>query len=382
MAQAMSAVQDTHVEGIPIAQIREALKQEWTRLSALVEEQTGSPPLRASTATLVFVTRAGAEAQRARETLHRLASTVPSRAILFIFDESRQTPIANIWAHCAIGPRGKQGHCYDVIEIALPSERAVAIPNIIAVHRLGGLPTFIVWDMPVDFESASFRAINQMVDRVVLDTERIDQPLDAMQRYAMFLGTAGSTIIGSDLAWTRLSTWRELIAHSFDPANMRRFATAIRSMDITYDQSQASGAILLASWIVSRMGLRPVSAEDSATTLTLRASRPDGSRRLDIQLHHSQRSGIGIRSVRLLARDRGEVAKVSILRDQRARSVHRIESTGMPRQERVVHHPELSPDELVAAELTRFTRDRIFEESLAIGAEFQRILASKENRDQ
>ncbi|HLT19508.1 MAG TPA: glucose-6-phosphate dehydrogenase assembly protein OpcA [Thermomicrobiales bacterium] len=382
MATAMSVIQDTHAEGIAIPRIREALNQEWARLSAIIQEQTGSPPLRASTATLVVLARAGSESERAREMLHRLASAVPSRAILFIFDNERQAPVASIWAHCTIGQRGKQGHCYDVIEISLPPERAVAIPNIIAVHRLGGLPTFIVWDMPVDFESREFRSINQMADRVVLDTERIDQPLDAMQRYAMFLGTAGSTVIGSDLAWTRLATWRELIAQSFDPPNMARFATEIRTMDLTYDQSQASGAILLASWIVSRLGLRPESAVDSATTLQLRARRPDGSRSLDIQLHHSQRSGIGLRSVRLLARDRSGTAKISILRDHRGRAIHRLEATGMPRQERVVHHPEQPLSELVAAELTRFSRDRIFEEALAIGAQFQRILTSRESSEQ
>jgi glucose-6-phosphate dehydrogenase assembly protein OpcA len=218
MASSMNVVQDVHAEGIPVSDIRKALNHEWGELSGHIRKQTGSPPLRASTSTLVVMTRAGADLRRARETLHQLASAVPSRAILFILDESRNTPIANVWAHCSIGARGKHGACYDVIEIEMPLDRLDAIPNIIAVHRLGELPTFVVWDGPADIESREFRNVARLTDRYIIDTERFDEPLAALERYAMFLGTAGSTVIGSDLAWTRLSTWRELTSRGISAA--------------------------------------------------------------------------------------------------------------------------------------------------------------------
>jgi glucose-6-phosphate dehydrogenase assembly protein OpcA len=190
----------------------------------------------------------------------------------------------------------------------------------------------------------------------------------------VFLGTAGSTVIGSDLAWTRLSTWRELIAQSFDPSNMRRFAGDIRSLDLTYDAAQASGAILLGSWIVSRLGFHPVRASDSPSTLQLVARHPKDGRQLNIKLHHSQRTGIGVRSVRILARTGSEYARISILKDDHGKSIHRIDCAGMPRQERVVHHSEPPRGELIAAELMCYKRDKTFEEALACGAQFQKII--------
>ncbi len=369
----MTAIQDAHAEGIPISAIRSTLTQEWQRLSSYVAEETGSPPLRAATSTLVLIVGPGDEYQRAREALHQLASVVPSRAILFVLDEERSTPVAHVWAHCTIGDRHRPRSCYDVIEIELPHNRIEAIPNMIAVHRLGQLPTFVIWNGVAEFESSAFHDIAVLADRLVVDSERFSDPLKALQRYARLLESEGSSVVGSDLVWTRLSTWREIIAQSFDASNTRRFAPEIREIDLSYDASQASGAILLVSWVISRLGLEPQDVLTTPSALSLRARSPDGNRQLNANLHQSRLSGAGLRSVRLLARSGSETVKISIINDDRGRSIHRIDCTGMPRQERVVHHQAPPRNELIAAELLRHSRDSVFEKSLAVGAQIQHI---------
>ncbi len=362
---------------VPISKIRDALHKEWTSLSAEVEQQTGSPPLRANTSTLVVIAEQGSVVQSTRHVLHQLASAIPSRVILFVIDPDCDTPVASIWAHCTLTTRGKQGGCYDVIEVTLPANRMQAIPNIVAVHRLGELPTFVVWTGQPAIGSTDFTAIATVADRLVIDTESFDDPHHALSDYAQFLGTAGASVLGSDLAWTRLSTWRELIAQSFDPPGMRRFAMNIRSVDITYDNSQASGATLLASWLTSRLGLQPVNAVDSRSSMELRASDGTSDHRVTLNLNHSHRSGIGIRSVRILARSGSSVARISIFKSDGGTSTARVESPGMPRQERVVQHVDPPRQELIAAELMRHTRGRIFESTLSTAARYCRIMESK-----
>lgn len=363
--------------GIALSEIHDALIKEWSDLSSEVESQTGNLPLRANTCTLVVITARGAAVRAVREALHQLAAAIPSRVLHFVFEPKQQTPTAEIWAHCALTPSGKQGGCYDVIEVVISPDMVNAIPNIVAIHRLGELPTFVVWIGQADIGSPGFRSVTSVADRLIIDTESYSRPLAALRDYAMFLGTAGSGVLGSDLAWARISTWRELIAQSFDSAPVRRYLWDIRGVDISYDDSQTSGAILLASWLGSRLNLEPVSATDSHTAMELRASSGRSDQRVTFNLHHSHQSGVGIRSVRILARSGSSASRISIIRGTGDTSTARVETSGMPRQERVVHHVDAPRHELIASEFMRYTRDRVFEESLSHAAEFCRILESK-----
>ena len=367
----MTAINAPHHEAsIPISEIHDALQHEWGELSAIVEEQTGALPLRTNTSTLVVLAEAGRPAARARETLHQLAAAIPSRVILFILDRECESGWAAVWAHCALTPRGTSAGCYDVIEITLPPDRLEAIPNIVFVHRLGELPTFLIWNGIVDFDSDGTRAVAAVADRLVIDSESFADPLQATRDYRRFLTGQQSRLLGSDLAWTRMSTWRELIAQSFDPLGTRQFVNDIRRVDINCDQIQSSGAILLGSWIISRLGCSPAEATQSASLLELRSMRNDTEHGPTVRLGSSHLSGIGIRSVRILARSGPETARVSVIRGESGTSTVRVESPGMPPQERVVQHADVPRRELIAAELMQHGRDRVFDDAHALAAQY------------
>ena len=367
----MTAVSAAHHRGsIPISEIHDALQREWGELSAVVEDQTGALPLRTNTSTLVVIADAGTPAARARETLHQLASAIPSRVILFILDNDCDTARAEVWAHCTLTPRGAHGDCYDVIEVTISPERLEAIPNIVFVHRHGELPTFLIWNGSVDFAAPGTRAVAAVADRLVIDTESFDDPLRALKDYDRFLAAHDKRVLGSDLAWTRTSTWRELIAQSFDPPTTRRFVNDIQRVDIGCDQSQTSGAVLLGSWIVSRLGCAAASATRSPSILELQSERDGHGQGPTVRLHSSRHSKTGIRSVRILARSGAETVRVSILRGDGGTSTVRIESPGLPRQERVVQHSGVPRRDLIAAELMQHRREQIFDDALSVASRY------------
>lgn len=363
-------------ERLPLAAIHDALQVEWSELSAEIESQTGQPPLRASTSTLVVIAEAGRAAMEARETLHQLASSIPSRVILFILDRTCERATASVWAHCTLSSRGRQGGCYDVIEITISPNRLPAVPNIVSVHRLSQLPTILIWNGPLQFESPVTAAVTAVADRLVIDTESFDDPLRALRNYHHFLDTHQGRLLGSDPAWTRTSTWRELIAQSFDPPATRSFVTNIRQVEIAYDQSQSAGAILLGSWLVSRLGGSPGEAQPVGRAFEMRSHWSSSGRGPTLRLQPSFQAGEGIRSVRILARAGSESARISILRDRNEMSTVRVKSPGMPHQERVVSHREAPRPELIAAELMQYSRNRAYEEALHCAAGFCELVES------
>lgn len=357
---------------IPIDQVHLELSRDWAEVSAKIEETTGQPPLRATTLTLALIAPHGPEVRQAREMLHHLASAVPSRAILVVARAPVEEIVAQVWAQCTSGTPGPS-HCYDVIQVDTPETELDAIPNIIAVHRLPELPTFVLWTGPADFDSELFRRVSQTADRLIIDSERFDAPYEVLCDYAVFLGTAATSCAGSDLAWARLATWRELVAQSFDSPATARLLPDIGRIDISFEPRREAGAILLASWITSRLGCEPLSVESSGSTSTLTARKPGSGHVITIMLDRVSGTGMGIRAIRLHARAESRATRVSIRRQSTDRSVVRVETTGMPRQERIVQHPRPVSEFVIGAELMKFHRDHVYEEALAHAAGFARL---------
>lgn len=372
--------QQAHSAGpIPVEQLQQELARGWADVSARIQETTGQPPLRASTLTLALIAPYGPEVNQAREMLHQLAAAVPSRAILVVANAPVDEISAEVWAQCTFGTPGPS-HCYDVIQIDTPESELDAIPNIIGVNRLPELPTFVLWAGPVDFESELFRRVSIAADRLIIDSERFDKPYEVLRDYAMFLGTTSTKTAGSDLAWGRLITWRELMAQSFDSPATARLLPVTSRIEISYEPRREAGAILLASWITSRLSCEPLAAERSGATSILTARRSDTGHTITIMLDRVAGTGMGIRAVRLHASAENLQTRVSIRRQAVDRSVVRVETTGMPRQERIVQHPRPVSEMVIGWELMKFHRDQVYEEALAHAAGFARLCMQVEEQ--
>ena len=99
---------------------------------------------------------------------------------------------------------------------------------------------------------------------------------------------------------------------------------------------------------------------------------------MTIMLDRISSTGMGLRAVRVHARAESRAARISIRRQTIERSVVRVETTGMPRQERIVRHPRPDSEQVIGSELMKFHRDRIYEEALAHAASFARLCMKAE----
>jgi glucose-6-phosphate dehydrogenase assembly protein OpcA len=118
------------------------------------------------------------------------------------------------------------------------------LDNVVASRRLSSLPALAWWrggDPQVLDELAP------LVDRLVLDSA---EPLADWRAAAPLVGVTSIT----DLRWTRLTRWRNLMAQFFDVPSVRAAAGDFSRVAIT--AADAHAARLFAAWLSKRLPTR------------------------------------------------------------------------------------------------------------------------------
>jgi glucose-6-phosphate dehydrogenase assembly protein OpcA len=169
-----------------------------------------------------------------------------------------------------------------------------------------------------------------MARKVVLDTAPFDDPKAALQRLASV--SAGGVIMG-DLAWTRLTRWREMLSQVFQNRQQLAKLSAVSELRVTFVAGLETSAWYFAAWVSDVLAAAGVQVRTSV-------SRGD-SLRLDL-------SGEGV-FVSLWRSDGRLIAKVDHL------------TTCMSL-------PQPSDYLLMREELAIVRRDPVFERTLASAA--------------
>jgi glucose-6-phosphate dehydrogenase assembly protein OpcA len=358
-----------------VESIESQLKVAWADLGARAEEENAPAPLRTSILTLVVVARGRREMNAAQDTLDRLMRVLPSRIILISIQNDTESLSAKVSAHCPIH-QGDKASCYEMIEIGTGPGDLRAIPSILTQLEIADLPTFIWWMGAVDVESRDFRRISSAAQRIIIDSSKFRYPSDVFDGYCQYLNEHTEGMAGTDLAWGRLLTLRELLAQSFDDQAAQEMLPELQRVDMTIHPDARAHALLMAGWLSSRLGWVPEDAHESADTITLSARKEDQQ---IIQFNLSQVAGARreLRALRLVAHSGTRSSRVTVRRTDAVRAAVSIEMTDMPRRERIVHCVDRRDDEVLGGELLQFSRDLIYEESLASAAIFASILQQK-----
>ena len=85
-------------------------------------------------------------------------------------------------------------------------------------------------------------------DRVIVDTRVVGYRADALSRLAALTHKVAVT----DLSWTRLKPWRNLLASLFEGRIYRPFLRDVHSVEIT---GHAGPRHMIAGWLMSSLGL-------------------------------------------------------------------------------------------------------------------------------
>jgi len=232
--------------------ILKGLGKLWTSLGQ-EEKQQGKPTvLRACAMTLIVATDEPDSGFAASQTISELMHSHPARGIvLAVSSEAEKGLEARVLAQCW-KPFGKaQQICCEQIEI---TARPQSWPNV--GPTLVGLT---VADLPVIFwcrhkgalrqaatkeEHAGLEAITSLATKIVVDTH--DMP--ASEAVTLIERWQARERVVADLEWTRLTPWREPLAHLFDVCEYK--LADFHSIDIEYtDERPTMAALYLAGWL-------------------------------------------------------------------------------------------------------------------------------------
>ena len=228
------------------------LQNQWEAL-AHEEAKTGGV-LRACAMTLVVAARNAEESLDARQTAGLLMRVHPSRAI--IVHPGKGEFEARVFAECW-KPMGRaQQICSEGIEIIAGKGGFSEVAKFLVPLRVPDLPV-VLWCRGVaPSDTSGYHPLFPLADKIIFDTQAVRDPEESL-RSLRRLHAYGMRV--ADLHWTRLSGWREVVAHLFDEGLK---AKDIRLARITYGgDSITTCARYFEAWVRSSLPLARVSIE-------------------------------------------------------------------------------------------------------------------------
>jgi glucose-6-phosphate dehydrogenase assembly protein OpcA len=109
----------------------------------------------------------------------------------------------------------------------------------------------VLWS-PHGHDDAVDSLLRRIVDVILLDSVVDPDPEEALTRVEELSERAYVV----DLAWLRSTPWRERVAATFDPREMRRMLSAISGVTVRYRPDSEASAYLFVGWLASRLGWR------------------------------------------------------------------------------------------------------------------------------
>jgi len=248
---------------VDVRTIERELSAIWQR-AADEREPARTSVTRTCVLNLVVLTFDGMHGvEPATTVIDQLTAQHPNRAIVVGCDMRAAAPYLDAWvqAHCQLPAPGRPQVCGEQITI---EARGAA-----AGQALSGLMLpLLVPDLPVMVWLPACDALNQplsqrvqrLADRVIVDSTTAAQPL-AMLRTLAELTAQG--VVLSDIAWGRLTAWRELVAGLFDAADHREHLGSVYrvTIDHAHDEAAHAQALLLTGWLASCLDWHIVSHE-------------------------------------------------------------------------------------------------------------------------
>jgi glucose-6-phosphate dehydrogenase assembly protein OpcA len=348
------------------------------------EKSATGPVLCSRTLSLVVYCRAAADLQAAGELLDPVVSQHPCRAILIspAAPNSAEEIHTEVSASCLTSHTGNRYIGRELISIAAKPAAQARVASIVRALVLPDLPVFLWWRDASTLSGELFQQLREVAARIILDSAGLEDLQADWPRVHSLFQRPNSAV--SDLAWSRLTSWRQLIAQLFDGPARAPYLRSLRRVVIEFAGESASSvpadALLLAAWLARQLGFgnpQPLSAtstDDQHVSSAWEVSRSGA--RLQLELRHGKRPGQGVCAV-FLNCDESEPATFVVSRTQDGKGLAtRAELPGQPPMRRLVRTGNESPSCLVSRELEILGRDSLYEEVLRVASDFTPALSA------
>ena len=277
---------------LDVEAVERALSELWQKTTEHPDESEGAV-MRARAANLmVFVTREDALPET-QQTINELALLHPCRALVMMADyEGPDIDIEMfVSAFCQEERRTKKTElCCEEVTLIARGNFTTELPSAATPLLVSDLPVFLWLQDLKRLEDNTFQSLTRTSERLVIDS--VDLPpasfdLDAFPE--LFMRQGSQAIAVNDINWSRLTSWRSLLASFYDVPEYRAELADLQRVSIEYlspsgdPNGVATQALLIAGWLASRLQWTIVAKESKSGLSTYRASTREG-KALDLEL--------------------------------------------------------------------------------------------------
>lgn len=252
-----------------ITRLEKELRDLWTQ----PEDPTAMPKSRVCTMNLEVIASSRELLERYTPVVDEVTASIPSRVILASIEPDADGDEITGSATAVCSVEGGQSICSERITLTATGNAALRSASAIEAFLVPEIPTALVWLGRVHVEDPVFQDLANDAHRIILDS--MYTSVASLLQVASWARKQPNGLIVSDMAWTRLASWQEMIARFFDSAETRHLAAKITK--ITVKQASERGAILgpepalLLGWLATRLDWKT-----SRLGGKMRFKRPDG----------------------------------------------------------------------------------------------------------
>lgn len=230
------------------------LTELWVGLGKQQDGDGSTGVLRACSMTLIAVAEQAEGAENTGETLAALMREHPSRSIVIrLRPEGDPVLDARVFAQCWMPFGQRRQICCEQIEITASDSTLEGVPAVVLPLAVADLPV-IVWCRSARvFRLPAFRDLAGIAHKLIIDSETFPSPRDILPELA---AAAAHRPLVADLAWTRLTRWRELISQIFENRTYVSRLPGIGQIRIAFQGSQPpASACYFAAWLLDSFEL-------------------------------------------------------------------------------------------------------------------------------
>lgn len=248
------------------------------------------------------------------------------------------------------------------------------LPSLIGPLLVPDVPTYLWWSGRGHLDR---QAIGEaaFADAVVVDTERVQRPVEALRELSAFAAGADTPAMVADFRWERLRPWRDAIAQFFGPAARRPLLHGLA--DVAVDAAGSgppgrAGAALMVGWAIALLGWEPIVVERAGDDVTTAVARAGGRQVRRLALRSVRRDGVpdgSLLAIRLRGRSGHRDWRFGVELDPNGRrhATVTIELGGRPLRQRL-ELPRLEDSDLLTRVLLTSRPGAVLARALA-GAE-------------
>lgn len=346
-------------------------------LAALWKQPVGEGAQRAQVTrscvmTLIAVVSGQREANEVTSAIIQMTDRFPNRTIVIDAQPESGGESLEAWAQvsCQVPAAGSTQICCEQIAIEARGAGVGRVPGAVLPLLVPDVPVVVWWPRSAPLGTPLFERLNAMADRVIIDSALIDEPEGQI---GGLLAKFGKGRAISDLAWGRLTPWRELTAQFFDTPSAVSHLSEITDVAVRY-RARPDGTVdrlqplLFIGWLASKLGWRTAECAECNRDTSMKLQRPDGGM-VKVSLaaipgdlrHDEQIEGVVMHC---------DHASYQISREgERADGVIVATREGeLAPLRRVVHLEQVDLLKLLAEELRQFGRDLGYEQALGAAA--------------